>query len=149
MKSDFGFPDVLGLVCCGLHERLIIEQFQRVHLLPVFVVLLVLHLRYQHFLVFLVHPLQVLFFLFLVLYEGIGVFFPDVCLFLIDLLLVDFLLPFLFDLSCEVVPHLPFFVFLGASFAFLFFLLFLELVFDVAHHLVVFCAYLFLLVFDD
>lgn len=148
-ESNLGLFDVLGFLSCCLHEGLVVEQFESVHFLSVFKVLLVLHLCQQHFFVLLVDSLQVFLFLFFVVDEGTCVLLPHLCLFFVDFLFFLFLAVFLVDLPRQVFPHLLFLFFGDAAAAFFLFFFLAELVFDVFHHLFIFGSDLFLLVLDD
>ena len=97
----------------------------------------------------LVDILQILILLLLVVVEGLGVLFPDHCLFLINFLLFDLFLSLLLNLPAQVFPHLLLLDFRGSFFPFLLFLFLSELIFNMPHHLVIFRLDLFLLILDD
>lgn len=69
-ESNLGLFNVLSFVSSLLHQGLVIQQLQSVHLFTVLLVLLILHLGHQHILVLLVHVLQVFLFVLLVLEES-------------------------------------------------------------------------------
>jgi len=148
-ESNLGLFDVLGFLGCCLHEGLVVEQFESVHFLSVFEVLLVLHLRQQHFFVLLVNALQVFLLVFFVLDEGTGVLLPHLSLLFVDFLLLLLLAVFLVDLPRQVLSHLLLLFLSDAVTAFFLFSFLAELVFDVFHHLFVFGPDLFFLVLDD
>jgi hypothetical protein len=88
-------------------------------------------------------------FILLVLEESVGIFFPDMCLFRVDFLLIDFFLSFLLYLPGKILTHFTFLLFLHTFLPFFLLFFFLQLVLDVPHHLIIFGFDLLLLVFDD
>ena len=132
----------------SFHQGLVVEQLQRVHLLPVLFILLVLHLLLQNALMLLVHLLQVLGLVLLIIVEVVSVFFPHHCLFLVDLLLLNLLDSLFLHLPGKVLSHLLLLLLLFAGLAF-FILLFLpQLTLNVSQHLIILLLDLFLLVLD-
>lgn len=149
IRSNPSLLYVLVLDGHFLHQGLVVEQLEGVHLFAVLLSLLVGHLGQQHVLVLLMDILQILILLLLVVVEGLGVLFPDHCLLLVNLLLFDLFLSLLLNLPAQVLPHLLLLDFGGSFFPLLLFLFLSELVFNMPHHLVVFRLDLFLLILDD
>ncbi len=97
----------------------------------------------------LIDSFKILLLILFIFEEGIGILFPYFSLLFINLLLVNFFSMFIFDLSCQVLPHLFLLLFSCSSSPLFLFFFFSQLVFNMLHHFFVLGSNLLFLVLDD
>lgn len=140
---------MLILICCCLHQGLVVEELEGIHLLSVLFILLFFHLVLQNIFMLPVNALQIILLLLLILVEVVSVFLPYLSLLVVDFLLCNLFLFFFIHLLRQVFSHLLLLVFLFSLSSIVVFLLLLKLRLDVLHHFLIFKLDLFLLILDD